>query len=66
MRREYEVEITIHETGTVIVEAESCKDAMAKIRDGGNWDSDFDSSGLPRVGVISARVRDPLPSEPRG
>ncbi len=54
--REYAVEITIHDTGTVVVEAESAKAAIAGVRDGSiEWDQ-FDSDGRPRVGVISARL----------
>ncbi len=53
MIREYDVEITIHETGTVVVEAASAKEAMEYIRNGGGWD-EFYSNGNPRVGVRSA------------
>lgn len=53
--REYYVEITIHETGIVRVEANSAKEAIKKVREGATWDY-FDQTENPTIGVRGARL----------
>lgn len=53
---EYELTITIHETGVILVEAPTLKAAMQGVREGTiGWDQ-FDQSELPRIGICYGRL----------
>ena len=55
---EYTVEITIHETGHIRVEAENVKDALEGVRSGRIGWPVFDQTEAPRVGVRRAWLAD--------
>lgn len=54
----YKATVTIHDTGTVIVEANSVKDAEDGLRSGRiKWD-EWNQSITPKIGIVSVRKFD--------
>lgn len=54
--RDYEVEMTIHETGIAVVSAKSVKDALEGLRSGRLSWTDFNQTENPIVGYKAVRL----------